>query len=103
MLNEKELIEIKKILNGKEEKLSIIFNALSDPKRCQIFRLFLKREKLCVSDIAKIIGISLPSASQHLKILETNGLILKEKKGREKHYYINHNDFLIKAIIKVVK
>lgn len=103
MLNEQEIIKIKKILNGKEDKLSAAFSALGDPKRCRIFRLFLKRAGFCVSDISKIINISLPSASQHLKILEVNGLILKEKKGREKYYFLNNKDLLIKAIIKVVK
>lgn len=103
MLSEQEIVKIKKILNGEEDRLSAAFNALGDPKRCRIFRLFLKREELCVSDVAKIMNISLPSASQHLKILEINGLILKEKKGREKYYFLNNKDLIIKAIIKVVK
>lgn len=102
MLNEQELGRLKRIIGDKDEKLSVIFSALSDASRCYIFRSFLKRKEFCVSDIAKVAEISMPSASQHLKILEMRGLISKERRGRVIYYTLNRTNPIVSAIVKAV-
>jgi ArsR family transcriptional regulator, lead/cadmium/zinc/bismuth-responsive transcriptional repressor len=102
MLNAQEIQKLKKLLTKEDERLPIVFNALSDPKRCLIFRSFLKREKLCVSDIAKTLGISMSLASQHLKILEITGLLTREREGRVIYFRPKVSDELVRTIIKAV-
>jgi len=102
MLTIKEADRVKSILGGREADLAPVFAALSDATRCKIFRAILSRKKLCVTDIVNILDISMPSASQHLKVLETNGLLLRKREGREIYYSANTADRVVKAIQKVV-
>jgi ArsR family transcriptional regulator, lead/cadmium/zinc/bismuth-responsive transcriptional repressor len=103
MLKAHEVAKLQKLLKREDERLPIIFNALSDPKRCTIFRSFLKRERLCVSDIAKILGISMSLASQHLKILEITKLLTREREGKSIYYKPNTGDELVRTIITAVQ
>lgn len=83
--------------------MPIVFNALSDPTRCKIFRSFLTAKRLCVSDISRILGISMSSASQHLKILEITKLLTREREGRVIYFKANLEDDLARTIIKAVQ
>jgi|SRR4249919_651236 len=57
------------------------FSALSDPvRRGMLARL--SRGPASVSELAKPLRISLPAVLQHLKSMETSGLVRSEKKGR---------------------
>ena len=104
MLSDKEIQKFNKLMAKDDKRLSIIFNALSDPKRCKIYRLFIKSkdEDLCVSDIAQIMEISIPSASQHLKILEITGLLSKERRGQKTVFSLNSGDQVVNALVKAV-
>jgi DNA-binding transcriptional ArsR family regulator len=103
MLKSREISKLQQLLTREDERLPIIFNALSDPKRCKIFRMFLKREKLCVSDISRILGISMSLASQHLKILEITKLLTRQRVGRVIYFRANTGDELVRTIIKAVE
>jgi DNA-binding transcriptional ArsR family regulator len=102
MLKPHEIEKLKTLMKHEDARLPIIFNALSDPKRCSIFRALLKRERLCVSDISKILGISMSLASQHLKILELTKLLVREREGRVIYFRPNTDDELVRVIIKAV-
>lgn len=102
MLNPAEIQKLQKLLTHDDERLPIIFSALSDPKRCLIFRSFLKKDKLCVSDISRTLGISMSLASQHLKILEITGLLTREREGRVIYFRPKVSDELVRTIIKAV-
>lgn len=103
MLKPHEIKKLNQQLHGEADpRLPIVFNALSDQNRCNIFRCFLKRDKLCVSDISKILGISMSLASQHLKVLEVTGLIVRQKEGRTVYYLPNTQDKLVTSIINAV-
>jgi DNA-binding transcriptional ArsR family regulator len=57
------------------------FSALADPvRRGMLARLSLGPAS--VSELALPLPISLPAVLQHLKALETSGLVASEKKGR---------------------
>jgi DNA-binding transcriptional ArsR family regulator len=61
--------------------LNILFHALADPTRRGILELLAKSE--CrVTDLAKPFAISLPGVSKHLRVLESAGLIKREREGR---------------------
>jgi len=57
------------------------FHALADPvRRGMLARL--SRGPASVSELAKPLSISLPAVLQHLKAMETSGLVRSEKTGR---------------------
>jgi ArsR family transcriptional regulator len=105
MLNPKELAKLNKIVDTKRnERLAIVFNALSDPNRCKVFRIFVSqgKEGLCVSDVSRLLKISPSAASQHLKILVITGLLSRQRDGQRVNYYVSDSDPLAKAIIQAV-
>jgi DNA-binding transcriptional ArsR family regulator len=62
-------------------QLDRAFAALADPvRRGMLARL--TRGPASVSELALPLPISLPAVLQHLKALETSGLVASEKKGR---------------------
>jgi DNA-binding transcriptional ArsR family regulator len=61
--------------------LDRLFHALADPaRRAMIERL--SRGPAPVSELARPLPMSLPSAMQHLAVLEAAGLVRSEKVGR---------------------
>ena len=61
--------------------LDLLFHALADPaRRAMVERL--SRGPAPVSELARPLPMSLPSAMQHLGVLEAAGLVRSEKVGR---------------------
>jgi DNA-binding transcriptional ArsR family regulator len=64
-----------------DASLDLMFQALADPARRGII------ERLCkgpasVSELAAPLPMSLPAVVQHLKLLESSGIVRSEKSGR---------------------
>lgn len=101
MLSETQIEKLQK--TGSEDSvLSPVFSALSDSGRLQIFKILLKHNNICVSDVAGILKISVPAASRQLKILETAGLIEKTRNGQMMCFSIKENNNKIKAIVDII-
>jgi DNA-binding transcriptional ArsR family regulator len=62
-----------------------IFRALSDPTRRNVLER-LSRSPASVSELAKPYEMALPSFVEHLKVLETSGLVSSKKVGRVRTY-----------------
>lgn len=103
MLNKKQIASMKKYVGNttEGERFPLIFNALGDRGRFRIFKLLTERSDLCVTDIANIFGISVPAASQQLRVLEMTGLARKERIGQTICYKVKINDSLVKVLTKV--
>lgn len=69
------------------KKLTKTLKALADTNRLRIIKLLEKR-KLCVCELAFILGITQPSTSRHLKKLKSAGLIADEQRGLWTNYRI---------------
>ena len=102
MISTSEIKKIQRAIQSEDEGLPIIFGALGDARRFKMFNLLCEYKDLCVTDIAKIFGISVPAASQQLKILEMTGLIKGERTGQSMCYGIKTNP-TIKALLKAVE
>jgi len=63
-----------------------VMKALSDPARVKIIKM-LQRRTMCVCEMREAIGISQPSVSKHLKILENAGLVDHRKDGLWVDYF----------------
>jgi DNA-binding transcriptional ArsR family regulator len=66
---------------NQEAQLDGLFRALADPARRSIVER-LSRGPATVSELARPLPMSLPSAMQHLAILEESGLVRSQKAGR---------------------
>lgn len=62
-----------------------VFEALASTPRRKILA-YLSAGSLTAGEIADRFEMSKPSVSQHLSVLETAGLIAKEKRGQFVHY-----------------
>lgn len=104
-LTNTQIRTIKQNITVGQDRLPVIFNAVSDPTRCRIFRLLMvtKGEDVKVTDIAHIMGMTVPAISQQLKVLEQSGLVRREKAGQIVYYKIRTNDQLVKSIVKIIQ
>lgn len=102
MLTREEVRMARRDIAAEEEPLPFMFNALSDMGRYRIFKLLLVRHDLCVTDVANVLDISVPAASQQLRIMELSGLVKKERMGQMTCYCVREDDPLVKSIIKII-
>ncbi|MER8707150.1 metalloregulator ArsR/SmtB family transcription factor [Mesorhizobium sp. M0018] len=70
-----------------------VFEALSSAPRRKILA-YLAHSSLTAGEIAARFEMSKPSISQHLSILETAGLIAKERHGQFIHYSLVQNNLV---------
>ncbi len=103
MFPKTKIIKLKKVLEPGEERLSVFFAALSDPGRFRIFKILLSESEACVTDIARVLGISVPAASQQLRVLERAGLVRRERHGQMICYEVKKSDPAVGAIIRVLR
>ena len=61
-----------------------VFQAIADPTRREIIQL-LSAKKLNLNAVAKQFNISRPAVSKHMKILHECGIVVYEKRGRERY------------------
>lgn len=92
------------------EELEELFKALANVNRLLLIYRMTSGEvtKVSVTEMAKMMGLTQPAASQHLKILKTAKILDAEKKGNYIYYtfnktaMINHKekiDFLFTCIL----
>ncbi|MDP3956233.1 MAG: metalloregulator ArsR/SmtB family transcription factor [bacterium] len=105
MLSPDEIKQLKKKVIWDDTKVQPLFKALSDPNRCRILRLLIKSGKrvFSVSDIAALLSVSIPTASEHLSILSDGGALRRKKVKQQVSYEIRDDDPLIKSIISIIK
>lgn len=68
---------------GQSERYRVhaeLCKVLTDPKRLMILDA-LRHEERSVSDIAEVIGVTLPNASQHLAVMRNAGLVEGRRAG----------------------
>ncbi|MCS6963890.1 ArsR/SmtB family transcription factor [Thermoflexus sp.] len=63
-------------------------HALADDHRQQILRLLWGRE-LCVRDLVQALGLSQPTVSHHLRVLQQAGLLRAREAGRQTFYTLD--------------
>jgi DNA-binding transcriptional ArsR family regulator len=72
------------MVNYSEHALDATFAALAHPARRAILRQ-LGRGEAAVKDLARPLKLSLPAIAKHLAVLQATGLIVTEKRGRERY------------------
>lgn len=103
MLSKKEIQINRKLFSETDKIMAAAFKVLSDVNRYRIFRILVEQPKLSVSAIAQILDISLPLASQHLKILERANLLQKERNGKKVFPKLEHGNPFVRAVVKTIE
>lgn len=76
--------------------------AFADINRLRILKL-LENQKMCVCELAFVLGITQPSVSKHLKKLVAAGLIMSEQDGFWTNYYLEADNQYGKTMLNNLK
>jgi DNA-binding transcriptional ArsR family regulator len=74
--------------------LDACFLALADPTRRRIFENVSRRPR-AVRDLARVVPVSRPAVSQHLKVLSAAGLVRAEAQGTRRIYRLEQRGLLV--------
>ncbi|MBI2459743.1 MAG: winged helix-turn-helix transcriptional regulator [Parcubacteria group bacterium] len=102
MLTKQQITKIKSELNGDTAGFTLVFKALGDISRFNVFKLLMKHHDICVTDVANVFDITVSAASQQLRVLERLGLILKIRMGQMVCYEINLGNLAVKQLVKLI-
>jgi DNA-binding transcriptional ArsR family regulator len=64
------------------------FNAVAEPRRRQILDV-LSGGELPVNDVVRVLGLSQPQVSKHLRVLREVGAVDVREDGRQRFYRLN--------------
>jgi DNA-binding transcriptional ArsR family regulator len=103
MLSQKEILKNRAILSESDKNMAAAFKVLSDVNRYRIFRVLAQQPKLTVSNIASILNISMPLASQHIKVLANANLLQKEKGGKKVYPKLEYGNPFVQAIVRTIE
>jgi ArsR family transcriptional regulator, arsenate/arsenite/antimonite-responsive transcriptional repressor len=78
------------------EETAGLFKALGDATRMQMIYILAsgEREQISVTELAKMMGITQPAASQHLKTLKNARIVRAKKEGNHIYYAFNRDAML---------
>ena len=78
------------------EETADLFKALGDVTRMRLVYILASGEveKISVTGLAKMMGITQPAASQHLKTLKTAKIVRSRKEGNHIYYTFNRDAML---------
>jgi len=65
------------------------FKALSDRNRLRVFAALLNQKELCARQIIELLQVTGATASRHMGVLLSSGLVESRKDGRWVHYKIS--------------
>ena len=72
-----------------EAELELVFKALADPTRRLLLDLLFEREGRTLSELEAGIAMTRFGVMKHLRLLEEAGLVVSQKRGREKLHFLN--------------
>lgn len=62
------------------------FGVLADPARLRLFSMIATREEVRACELVEPLGVSQPTVSHHLRVLNQAGLLNRDRRGREVYY-----------------
>ena len=80
-----------------------LFKALSDRNRFRVVAALLQIKELCACQIHEWLGVTGATASKHMSILVTSGLVLSRKDGRWVHYRINRDQANLRPLMSWIR
>ena len=71
------------------EEAETLFGALADRARIKILHALGNGEELCVCDVAHVLGVSISTASHHLRKLRDLKVLRYRNDGKMAYYSLN--------------
>jgi ArsR family transcriptional regulator len=76
------------------QKIATVLKALADPVRLSILEFlwspgaeqFRTEDGICARDVQDFLGVTQPTVSYHMKILDQAGLVTADKRGKWVYY-----------------
>lgn len=103
MLTKTQANRLEKVLSHDDEKVTMIFEALSDPGRFKMFKMLVKNQGVCVTDMARLFKVTPSAISQRMRVLEMTGLVRKKRYGQMTCCEIKKDDPLVKCMMKLLR
>ncbi len=77
------------------ESVAVLLKAVADPTRLQLIALLnaSPQSEACVCNLTEPLGLSQPTISHHLKVLNEVGIIKREKRGTWVWYSVDQNQW----------
>jgi DNA-binding transcriptional ArsR family regulator len=72
-------------------RLADLYKLLANPARLKVLRILSRTEKMCVGDLAKVLGLSIAATSHQLKMLKDRGWLRAEADGKLVYYGLTSN------------
>jgi ArsR family transcriptional regulator len=77
-----------------KQKIATVLKALADPVRLSILEFlwspgaeqFRTEDGICARDVQDFLGVTQPTVSYHMKILDQAGLVTADKRGKWVYY-----------------
>lgn len=82
------------------KKINNFGKGVANEARYRILEALMRGEKT-VGDIVKIVKLSQPAVSQHLKTLKSCDLVVDERRGQEVYYSVN-SEYTLKLLTALV-
>lgn len=83
-----------KVKQQKVELLAKKLRVAGDSNRIRILCLIFSDKKVCVSDIAKHLKLSIAITSHHLQSLTKEGLLDRDREGKKVCYSLTKSDLV---------
>lgn len=74
------------------EEIIDLMKVLAETNRMRIVQIMFYCSEYSVTELARLLQISQPATSQHLKILKQAGIVNMRKEGRQMIYYIDNDE-----------
>ena len=81
------------------DTLLLILKALSDKNRLRIFCALISYKELCACQIIEFLNVAGATASRHLSLMVTAGILKNRKQGRWIYFRINTKDASLEPVI----
>ena len=75
-------------------ELAKLMRTASDESRLKILCVIFNKGKICVSDIAKELDMSVAIVSHHLQVMARDDLLYSEQEGKCTFYYLLQKPFV---------
>jgi DNA-binding transcriptional ArsR family regulator len=67
-------------------RVATVFRVLGDTSRCRLIYALLRRDEICVGELADHLGMSESNVSHHLSVLRAHGLVRFRRAGKQVFY-----------------
>ena len=95
MLDRNKIFLLKQTIQDSSafDKQAELFRCIGDPTCLKLISLLAANKMLCVSDLTKVLGLSMPAVSHQLKKLHGLGLVTRKRDGQIICYSLSQNTF----------